>query len=113
GQNAANCKPSAPVPVLHVHGADDNFVTYSGVAAWVKQFAVVNKCQQTSKTTNPSAKAKKEDWTPCENGNDVIFYTIAGMGHDYATAEKYDFNATETIWTFFKAHPRGNAVETK
>jgi poly(3-hydroxybutyrate) depolymerase len=113
GQNAANCSPSAPVPVLHVHGADDNFVTYAGVAPWVKKFAEVNKCQPAPKTTDPSPKAKKEDWTPCANGNDVIFYTIAGMGHDYATVEKYDFNATETFWAFFKAHPRSDAPAPK
>ena len=113
GQNASNCRPSAPVPVLHVHGADDNFVTYSGVAPWVKRFADVNKCQPSSTTTHPSSRAKKEDWLPCENGNDVIFYTIAGMGHDYATAERHEFSATETFWAFFKAHQRGATLETK
>jgi poly(hydroxyalkanoate) depolymerase family esterase len=113
GQNAGSCTPSAPVPVIHVHGANDSFVTYSGVAPWIKKFADVNKCQQSPTTTNPSSKAKKEDWGPCENGNEVIFYTIAGMGHDYATSDKYDFSATDAFWTFFKAHPRGNVVETK
>jgi poly(3-hydroxybutyrate) depolymerase len=97
------------VPVIHVHGADDNFVTYAGVAPWVGRFAAVNKCQPSPATTDLSAKVKKEDWTPCENGNDVVFFTVAGMGHDYATVEKYGFNATETFWEFFKSHTRAGA----
>jgi poly(3-hydroxybutyrate) depolymerase len=88
-------------------------VTYSGVAAWIKIFADVNKCQQSPVTTNASSKATREYWGPCENGNEVIFYTIAGIGHDYATSEKYDFSATDTFWTFFKAHPWGTVAETK
>jgi polyhydroxybutyrate depolymerase len=106
GQNAANCNPSVPVPVMHVHGANDNFVTFSGAAPWVKRFAEVNKCAASSATTNPSPGATKEDWAPCGTGNDVVFYAIAGMGHDYATQEKHGFNATEAFWTFFQAHPR-------
>jgi len=110
GQNANSCKPSVPVPVCHVHGADDDFVTYSGVAPWVEKFATVNGCSASPVTTNPSSKAKKEDWTPCDDDNDVIFYTVAGMGHDYATASKYSFSATDTFWNFFKTHARNGAT---
>lgn len=105
GQNAGSCKPSSQVAVCHIHGADDDFVKYSGVADWVKLFANLDKCQQSPKTTNPSSKARKDDWSPCENGNEVILYSIAGMAHDYATSSQFGFSATDTLWAFFSRHP--------
>jgi poly(3-hydroxybutyrate) depolymerase len=48
GQNAGNCKPSAPVPVIHVHGANNTFVTYSGVAPWIKKIRGSKQVQTVS-----------------------------------------------------------------
>ncbi len=113
GQNASSCKASAPVSVCHVHGADDDFVTYSGVADWIKKFAGLATCQQSPTTTKPSSKATKEAWGPCENGYDVVFYTVAGMAHAYATSSANSFSATDTFWNFFKLHSRGTIVATE
>jgi poly(hydroxyalkanoate) depolymerase family esterase len=113
GQNASSCKPSSQVAVCHIHGADDDFVKYSGVADWVKLFANLDKCQQSPKTTNPSSKAKKDDWSPCENGNEVILYSIAGMAHDYATSSQFGFSATDTLWAFFSRHSGPTGVSNR
>ncbi len=113
GQSAGNCKASAPVPVCHVHGADDDFVTYGGASAWIERFAEINGCGETPATSTPSSKAKKEDWAPCKDGNDVIFYTVIGMDHDYATSSRYEFSATDTFWAFFKTHSRGGSTAVR
>lgn len=108
GQNASSCKPTVPVAICHVHGGADDFVTYSGVEAWIKRFAGLNNCQQSPVSTTPSTKYSKEDWTPCENGIDVVFYTITGMGHNYATSSQNGFSATDTFYNFFKTHIRSS-----
>jgi poly(hydroxyalkanoate) depolymerase family esterase len=112
GQNASSCKPSVPVPVCHVHGADDNFVKVSDLPPWIKKFAEVDKCQSSPKTTT-GAKYKKDDYSPCENGNEVICYTITGMAHAYATSSTNGFSATDTFWAFFKRHPASTGVANK
>lgn len=109
GQNAGSCTPSVPVPVCHVHGADDDFVKYSELPPWIQKFTEVNKCQSSPETTEGD-KYIKDDYTPCNDGNDVILYSIKGMGHDYATSSKYGFSATDTFWTFFTEHSRGSAT---
>ena len=52
-----------------------------------------------------------------KNNSEVIVYTIEGGGHTWPGGSQYlpagmigrvcrDFNATETIWEFFKKHPK-------
>jgi poly(hydroxyalkanoate) depolymerase family esterase len=104
GQNASSCKPAVPVPVCHIHGGKDDFVKYSDLPPWIKKFADVNKCQASPRKTSGN-KYTKEDYTPCEGGNDVLLYTITDMAHEYATSSRHGFSATDTIWTFFSTHP--------
>jgi poly(hydroxyalkanoate) depolymerase family esterase len=103
GQNASSCMPTRPIPVCHVHGADDNFVDVKNLPPWIQKFASVDKCQSTPKTTT-GAKYKKDDYSPCDNGNEVICYTVTGMSHAYATSSSNGFSATDTFWAFFKRH---------
>jgi poly(3-hydroxybutyrate) depolymerase len=109
GQNASSCKPSRPVSVCHVHGEKDDFVKIADVPPWIKKFVEVDTCQSSPKITN-GAKYKKEDYTPCNNGNEVVYYTIAGMSHDYATSSKHGFSATDTFCAFFKRHGMGSST---
>jgi len=39
----SGCTPSGPIPICHIHGASDNFVTYSGVASWLSTFVKVER----------------------------------------------------------------------
>lgn len=110
GQNAGSCKPSVPVPVCHVHGATDHFVDIDDLPPWIKKFAEVDGCQSSPKTTT-GAKYKKDDYSPCDNGNEVILYTITGMDHiGAANTDKFDFSAADTFWTFFSRHPAPTGV---
>lgn len=104
GQSADNCKPSVPVPLCHVHGGMDDFVKYTDLPPWIKKFAGVNECQTSPKTTQGD-KYTKDDYSPCENGNDVILYTVKAMKHSYATSSTDGFSATDTFWAFFSKHP--------
>lgn len=111
GEAPRNCTPSRPIPLCHIHGEDDDFVSYDGVEKWVKRFADLNGCQQTPETTT-SSNYKKEDWAPCEKDKDVVFYTVKGMDHDHASFAKYNFSATDTFWTFFKKHALDETIST-
>lgn len=104
GQNASSCKPSVPVPLCHVHGGMDDFVKYTELPPWIKKFAEVNGCQS-APTTTQGDKYTKDDYTPCENGNSVLLYTVKAMKHSYATLATDGFSATDTFWAFFSKHP--------
>jgi polyhydroxybutyrate depolymerase len=56
-------------------------------------------------------------WSHGQHGTEVLFYRIEGGGHTWPGARQYgpvffvgwtcgDFDATATIWEFFKKHPR-------
>jgi poly(3-hydroxybutyrate) depolymerase len=112
GVDINSCQPARPVPVCHVHGTKDGVVAYSGVAAWINKFAALGKCPQSPTTTNPSSTIKKEYWGPCENGDEVILYSITGMDHIYPSPSN-GFSAVDTFWAFFKKHSIGDATGTE
>ena len=59
---------------------------------------------------------RKEVYGGCEDGAEVVLYAIEGGGHTWPGGLQYlpesvigktsrEFNASEVIWQFFKAHP--------
>jgi polyhydroxybutyrate depolymerase len=69
--------------------------------------------------TNPATSTPKGAtlvlWTNCKGGAEVAFYTVANNGHAWpggragraeANQPTQDFNASETMWAFFKRHTR-------
>ena len=62
-------------------------------------------------------RASVETFSGGKNGTEVVFYTVEGGGHAWPGGKQYlpvkvigrvsrDFDATETIWEFFKNHPK-------
>jgi len=63
-------------------------------------------------------------YNPCRGGSAVESLAIAGAGHTWPGGLQYlpvfligktshDFNASETIWQFFAAHPKPGAIFTQ
>lgn len=133
---AARCGPSRPMPVLMIAGTEDPLVPYGGgtvegsaggaavlsAKASAKRWRVLAGCgAPTSKTLPDKAKdgtsvsllvAKK-----CDRGSGVQLYTVTGGGHTWPGGTQYlpaatigrtsrDFDASATIWAFFRAHAR-------
>jgi polyhydroxybutyrate depolymerase len=110
----AACAPERAVPVFAVHGDDDGIVSYSFVPATINYWKNHNACTSTQ-TTSQNGDATCVTHGNCTGGADVELCTIANGGHQwpggYAIVglgiKSDDLIATDAIWSFFVAHPRG------
>jgi polyhydroxybutyrate depolymerase len=98
-KDATDCKPSAKVSILQIHGDEDNVilfagginsgVPYPGAEESVEQWAAANSCQTTRETSGswdlvPALSgAETEGMTSegCPAGVDVDLWRIKGGGH--------------------------------
>jgi polyhydroxybutyrate depolymerase len=121
------CQTSRPVPVIAFHGTADEVVPYEGgpsrsfpidfpvVTAWAEWWAEHNGCQATRIVEGTAGSISGLQYTDCDNGADVIFYTIPNGGHSWPGGDPlpawlvgettYDIDATRVMWQFFQQHP--------
>jgi poly(3-hydroxybutyrate) depolymerase len=111
GLGSRNIKPARPLPVMHIHGADDTLADYSSIVSTIKTWVEKDGCPQTPVTTKPypptkaDSKVVKDYYGPCNQNSEVILLTLGGVGHAWATGgSKYDISAPEELWAFFKNH---------
>jgi polyhydroxybutyrate depolymerase len=94
--------------------------TDKAIELWVEH----NGCGKEAKTTDladsdpkDGCRVKASRWSGGKDGTEVLYYKIEGGGHTWPGGPQYlperligkvcrDFDATEAIWEFFKAHPR-------
>lgn len=104
-----NTNSSRPVPILHIHGADDNYVPHSNVQTHMKAWAKRNGCSETAQVTTPypadklTSKSVMYYWTPGKEGVEVMFISVAGVGHWYSDDPNGIFSSRE-IWNFCKKY---------
>lgn len=128
-----------PLSVLLINGTDDTFVKWDGgtvrgsdgrvtsvaetVSAWTKAIG----CEPKPKIENSPDKfpddgttLRRESYSSCKNGTEVVLYAIVGGGHGWHGSTSAgsqltrrltgnlsrEINSTETIWEFFKRHPK-------
>lgn len=116
------CEPQHPIPVLHIHGTDDNTNPYAGTSTmkgiddtnlfWVD----LNACNPTPTVigipdvnTSDNATAARYVYSGGINGNTVELFKVTGGGHSWpgwpvaGSSEPacMDFDACKEIWRFF------------
>ncbi len=112
---APNFVPQNPVAVLYMHGTSDDIVPYGGgqvdnlggdvisaaelVNLWVK----ADGCA-TPARAEQLPRVRRDTYTPCRAGTEVVFYTIEGGGHNWP--QPMGVEAIQLIWDFFRAHPK-------
>lgn len=118
GYMSTDTKSSRPVPLLHVHGTNDDVVPYGpgnsgATGAWfpgalsiVEGWAQHNQCQLTPATTTPYPEGKnntnsKQMFSDCDNGVEVGLISIIGKGHWHSDDPAGVYTTTE-LWNFFK-----------
>ena len=137
---APRCSPSKPIPILMIHGTKDTFVLWEGgeiaenlprgrrfgrtqsVPETVKFWTANNGCpsspiitQEPDKDPKDGTRVRKETYSNCKNGAEVILYAIENGGHTWPSGHKYlpdiivgkiskDIDANEVVWDFFKRH---------
>ncbi|MBC7885983.1 MAG: T9SS type A sorting domain-containing protein [Saprospiraceae bacterium] len=129
--NVTSCNPGKPVPVLEIHGTADGTVAYNGSQIGVSIPDVMkfwqnnNECDlepvkefvpNISLTDNTTTE--KYSYANCKNNKEVIHYKVIGGGHTWPGATidigttSHDFNASSTIWNFFRKYSLDNTSVT-
>lgn len=125
-----DCAPGDSVAVMAFHGTADQHVLYEGgepkkqvdrlprvdnsvkqsVGFWVNH----NQCSPLPHSTQ-TRSVRRDQYTECLNGADVILYTIEGGGHAWpggakgwvgGDAPSAEVDATKEIVNFFLTHPK-------
>lgn len=115
------CSPGRAVPVMEIHGTEDDVVPYEGQAGLsvhidtlVNFWAVNNACNLAPLAENlPDADPQdgstitRFDYNDCEGGHQVSLLRIIGGGHTWPGSilslgsTNQDINASVEIWRFF------------
>lgn len=125
------CKPTRPVPIVHIHGTNDKTVSYEGggaagglgslvgikfrsVAESVEALRKAFTCKETSRpiTTQGAEDTRCEEWSGCGEDAAIELCTVTDGGHQWpggkptpVGGKTSSFPATKTILDFFDAHP--------
>lgn len=119
------CVPAHPIPVLHIHGTDDNTNPYAGTstmkgidetnAFWAAQ----NNCSPVPDVIaipdlniTDNASATRYLYAGGTNGNTVELFKVTGGGHTWPGSPVsgssgntcMDFDASKEIWRFFSQY---------
>jgi polyhydroxybutyrate depolymerase len=124
-----DCRPSAPVSIIAIHGTADQNVLYDGgigknqfgparddrpvayaISFWVKEDGCAPAPQR-----NENSVLRTDIYADCRNGTGVALYTVVGGGHAWPGGDRLahfldapnpNVPATDLIWSFFVAHPK-------
>jgi polyhydroxybutyrate depolymerase len=124
-------KPERGVPVLYLVGRADPVVPYNGGRAELpwgveenaqaakdvpRLWADLNGCIEPPRPLESRPQVQAVVWINCRDRAEVVFYTIAGMGHQWPGGKRgvlpsvwvgeYSkaVDATDLIWAFFRRH---------
>lgn len=101
-----------PVPFLHIHGKNDDFVKYSLVPNVIDDMVARNGANPVPTKTTKSGKFTKSIYEAGEGGFPIIFYEIDGMGHEPYTDKTEKSNSAQTMWDFFKEYTLDSPCDT-
>jgi polyhydroxybutyrate depolymerase len=112
------CKPSRPVPLLHIHGTADSFAgykpdknggIYKGAEFYVSNHAKRSGCSNKTKVTFTKGKVTCKTYEGCKDNVEVTLCTVEGGGHTWPGGDGWllggtvnkDIKASEMILDFF------------
>jgi polyhydroxybutyrate depolymerase len=119
-QNAINdCSPSKPMPILQIHGTEDDIVDYSSIVGLLEFWISHNNTEITPVTSNiPDVDAEdgstveRLEYLNGDQGVEVNHLKITGGGHDWPGFRgNMDINATEEVWNFVKDYDLDGKIE--
>jgi hypothetical protein len=93
-----------PVPFLHIHGKQDNFVKYSLMPTIVDEMVARLGANPVPVKTSVSGKYDKSVYEAMDGSFPYVYYEIDGMGHNDFTVNTEDGNSSLTMWNFFKQY---------
>ena len=121
------CQRDRPVPIIAFHGTDDFLAPFNmgdfllsvlpiadvrdDMAIWAQN----NGCDPTLQSDQIASDVTLESYRGCDENADVQLYVVENGGHTWPGADfdisilgrtTQSIDASELIWSFFKAHPR-------
>ena len=93
-----------PVPFLHIHGKNDNFVDIARMPTIVDEMVARLGANPVPKVTKVDGKYTKSVYEAGEGSFPYIYYVIEGMGHEAFTNKTEDGNSGKTMWKFMKQY---------
>ncbi len=101
--------PGKPVAVLHIHGDNDLVIPHTGTEQYgfqippidevIKKWLEWDKCSTVPSVLKYDPKVTALLW---KGKADVRLYLLHNWGHDWPTAARGSWPASEFIWDFFK-----------
>ena len=101
-----------PVPFLHIHGKNDDFVRYSLIPTIVDEMVARMGANPVPVKTSVSGRYDKSVYEATEGSFPYIFYEIDGMGHNDFTTNTEDGNSSLTMWRFFRRYTLDTLCDT-
>ncbi|MDE6648357.1 MAG: prolyl oligopeptidase family serine peptidase [Muribaculaceae bacterium] len=93
-----------PVPFLHIHGKNDDFVKYSCMPVIRDNMVARNGCDPVPEKTVASGRYTKSVYREGDGGFPYVYYEIDGMGHNDFTENTEEGNSALTMWNFMSRY---------
>lgn len=112
------CRPVRPVPVLEIHGLDDEVVPYNGkgagrvgaVDAFLRQWGRLDSCRSRWTVRRVAPKVVELRWSRCAGGSVVAHDRVSDQEHGWPgenhLSSSFPFSASLATWRFLTAFTR-------
>jgi polyhydroxybutyrate depolymerase len=134
------CRPTRPVPILHFHGTNDEFIPFEGgkgvkslsgpdyysVDYSIRSWAKANECYEEPATeelperVRDGTRVVKKTYGGGKDGAEVVLVVIEGGGHTWPGRPlparllgktTANVSANDLMWEFFGKHPMKERTE--
>ena len=105
----ANTATDRPVPIIHVHGTNDNIMLYSGIKDYIKAWAQAQNCDLTPIETTGSGYSCMR-YKDGDNEVEVVLYSVNGRSHEPLNTD--GFHTSNAIWNFCKHYSTAGKIAT-
>lgn len=121
----ADCEPSRPVPVIHIHPRHDPVLPYYGdkrkyplppIDSVMARWARIDSCDIGPDPLRIASGALRQAWTNSRTGVEVVLWTVETGNHAWPGGKgicmptvnrpSKEIDANDLIWEFFLRHPR-------
>lgn len=101
-----------PVPFLHIHGKNDDFVRYALMPTIVDEMVDRIGANPVPEVTTKSGKYTKSVFEAADGSFPYVYYEIDGMGHNDFTDKTETGSSAQTMWNFFKQYTLETPCDT-
>ena len=101
-----------PVPFLHIHGKNDDFVRYALYPNIRDNMVARLGANPVPTVTTVNGKYRKSVYAATEGSFPFVYYEIDGMGHNDYTGNTEDGNSNQTMWNFMKQYTLDSPCDT-